>query len=267
MISDWLNKNMHRAFPFREDSSFSTNAPASWKFPISAIVDFSMHDLTRDIPTDTNVTMTSVGCDDAGAYIKFSYRGLVLECRVPASIQDAVACPVVPESPPPGVFVHGTVTLCQFTPPNKDYEYSFTDPPEILPTRVVHIPMGRGVTSISAYDRSGNRVSAGSEYGVDLHLGPNCYCDLRIYDGVVNMEASETSGLGQCCSEQSLEDSCKNKLLFINGQIANSSGNIDIEAGPGITVRPSGMIFVPELGTSIPSVTIKAAPSLRAFLT
>lgn len=267
MISDWLNDNRHRAFPFREDSSFKTNAPASWSFPMSALVDFSLHDLTRELDEDWSVTMPRVGHDASGVYMEFLYRDMTFRCIVPSTSDEVVSSPVEPVGDiPQGVYIRGTARVCPFSVPASTV-YTFATPPEILPTRVVHLPLGRGVTSISAYNASGTRVTVGGDDELPIHVGPNCYSDLRIYDDGINLEISETAGLGQCCQSQSLDDSCKNKLLFINGQIANSSGNIDFEAGPGITVRPSGMTFIPELGTSVPSVTIKASPSLKAFLT
>ena len=272
MISDWLQSNKFRAFPFVEDSSFILQG-TDQVFPMAGIVDFQMHDLTNDTNQDWEVTLTSIGRSSNQLYVTFSYRGRTFKSDLPDAGAEVVKCSIVAATTPvAGEYISGWVKVCpavltstSFSVPNNT-AYPLVTPPVVLPTRVVHMPLGRGITSISGVDAEGSRVSVGSPQYLPLHVGPGCYSDLRVYNDVVNLEVSDTAGLGQCCQDQSLDDSCKFKLLFINGQVANVSGNIDLAAGPGIDIMPSGETWVAELGTHIPSITIKASPSLLAFL-
>lgn len=100
-----------------------------------------------------------------------------------------------------------------------------------------------------------------------IHLATGCNCRMKIYDDAVNLDIGAGFGTGRCC-EQETEDGCSSKLLFLNGQTADSDGNITLSGASGITVYPgeTRSYTIPGLDINpveLPSVVIATSSLLK----
>lgn len=83
----------------------------------------------------------------------------------------------------------------------------------------------------------------------------------RIVGGTVTVTPGAGAGLGSDCNPPEDAFDCSKGLLFINGQHADTSGNININGGAGVIVQSGRMAYVN--GSIVPAITIKADPRVK----
>lgn len=82
-------------------------------------------------------------------------------------------------------------------------------------------------------------------------------------DGRIIVTAGAGLGKGAYCDQPDDAFDCTKALLFINGQHADTSGNINISGGPGVIVQTGMNAFVG--GSVIPAISIKADPRVKGL--
>ena len=85
----------------------------------------------------------------------------------------------------------------------------------------------------------------------------------RIHDNKVSILIGKGYGLGQYCGNRNTFN-CSKAFLFLNGQRANSDGNINIVGGSGVLVNTGSAISINVV--SVPAISIKAASSVADVL-
>lgn len=228
--SEWLNRNAHRAFPFAEDSDMSC---ADGRLPQSLVLDARF-------------------CDCAGPLAPFELVG--------ASVSGGVASLSFRHGPSTVVvsgsgLVHGSsggVSYMVYVGECPDGEWVPNVPVPVLPSRVLSVPGGIGVDSLTC----GDATASGSVRIADGHN-----TELYLRDNSIHLRVGKGFGLGQKCPDRTEDvDTCEGRVLrFLNGQKADSDGTLTISGGDGVTVT-SGEY------DGIPAIVVTTAATVNQFL-
>lgn len=252
-VQEWLNRNAYRRFPLVEDSDmsclFEDPTDSSDKcgphalcssdktLPNSVILDarfclFGLEDgpvklvsanisesgtvsIVVDLPGKQGVVIPESGLwndDEFSARVVFGNRETLSE-------------------------IAGVYTLCH--------------PAEFLRSRVISIPYGIGVDTLTCGSTTGcGEVRVADGHNTSLDIDNNNNLVLSIKKGL---------GLGVVCPGSYGGTLCDGSMLYyLNGQKADSSGNIDILAGEGITVSTGTF-------NGIPAVIVCTSPLVNSF--
>ena len=94
-------------------------------------------------------------------------------------------------------------------------------------------------------------------------MRPRTAHDTRIHDNKLFVRIGSGYGLGQYCGNRNTFN-CSNALLFMNGQRADATGNINIVGGSGVVVNSGKSVSID--GKKVPAVYVRAAGSLTGAL-
>lgn len=241
-VQEWLSGNAHRRFPLAEDSDLS--CPGG-PMPDSVVLDARI--CLFGLPEETDGPVLLEGAD-VGAD-----GSVALDMIFPGGTRSRL------EADAGGVasFLGGDCSirivtgraLADWNPPVGSYR--LPKPVEVLPSRVMRIPYGIGADRLLA----GGREATGD---VRVQDGENTTLSVRNNSLVLSVRRG--IGSGASCPEEAPSDTCGNRILYyLAGQKADSSGNIDILGGDGVSVS---------VGTymGIPAIIVHAGADAANFL-
>jgi len=224
MIAEWLNKNSQRSYPFRDNTDLTL--AGGGVMPHSTILDFSATVYNGTIDqgfirfTGYNIVVPPIGPNLVRMQFDSSYsinHTWNMDVPVNASfpfVMSYVSDEVVVQV----VFGEGILELTGATYPIAP---AYMEPCTILAqhnARVNYIE-----------DDQGTRLTG----AIRFKSGYNAIVWVT-YDGL-NITVRPGAGKGQNCTPTS-GSNCKNALYSINGINADESGNINIQAGAGLTL-------------------------------
>lgn len=247
MIQDLLSENKNRVFPFKEDSNIG-------KLPPWVLLDIRLVDAyCKEDASSAHLKCVGFTVSDEVLTLKFTYS--VGETKTEFSIPVKVGSDI-------GI---GTVEItgsmsCKFAIYGGGSEYTLDLPDgeydvdaEILKSRLIVLGDNRKVFSFGG--------ATGVIHVVDGH---NTFA--KIVDGAIEISIGNNYGLGSDCTIEDDENvfNCKKALMFINGQHADSSGNINITGDGKISVQTGKMTVVD--GKMVPAISLKASSLLERML-
>ena len=250
---EWLNRNSYRRFPLVENSNMAC---------VRRENDSSDLEPCRKGWARTGVELPdSVILDARFCLFGTSDGPVMLKSVTIKPSGDVSAVLGIPGSPGTTVGEDGVVSGAEFScrivfgtreklSPLAG-EYVLETPAEFLRSRVLSVPYGIGVDTLTC----GGVTAIGDIRVVD---GRNSSLDIVGNDLVLSLKKG--LGDGVACSDLGLGGVCPdgNMLYYINGQKADSSGNIDILAGEGITVTTGTF-------RGIPAVIVCTSPVVNNF--
>lgn len=234
--SEWLNRNAYRAFPFEEDSDFScTNGSV---FPLGAVLDMRVCLFGEK---NSDVLMTSASILDDGAVILTLHA---LDRDISVSSNDG-----------PGDSHDDEMSLRVTYGKKEDMagfagDFTFIRPVRLLSSRILSIPYGIGVDTLTCGDVTGTgkvRVADGHNTELDIS-GRN-----------LRLKVVRNGGTGPKCPETKGEI-CQGRILyFLDGQKADSDGSIWIKGSDGISTST---------GTykGLPAIFVKTSAIVDSFM-
>lgn len=235
---EWLNRNSHIAFPFVEDTDFSC-------VDGSTLPNFVLLDARACLMGSRNSSMhvASVRISDDGV-AEFTVSALGYDVTVTADdglavySDDNMSIRLIVAKP-------GVLSSARG-------EYVLSKPAEILQSRIMSIPYGIGIDTLTCGTVSGTgRIRVRDGYNTELFIRNN-ELHLRVGDGL---------GKGQKCPP-STEDvgTCNGRALrFLNGQKADSDGSISLIGGDGVAITSGDY-------QGIPAVIVTTAATVNQFL-
>jgi len=234
-LQEWLDRNAHRRFPFVEDSDLSCENGA--ELPNELLLDarFCLFGLEDGPALVRSATIR----DDGSASMVVDLPGLQ-GVEIPASGV---------WSRPPDYSARVVFGFRGRLVPLAG-EYRLVTPAPILRSRILSVPYGIGADTLTC----GGVTAHGAIRVADGH---NTTLDIGGNNLVLAL--GKGRGLGVVCRDDPKAELCDGKVLyFLNGQKADSDGNIDILAGEGVSVTT---------GTykGIPAVIVKTSAVVNGF--
>ena len=231
--TEWLDGNSGRAYPFREDSDMSVVGGVVSVLPNSFLLDMRVVSTGRR-PGDARLLAASVSGDSVSATL--SIGGGLFEISGKAGGRSVVRDGTLSVSAAFGE--HGL----------PDGFYRMARPPSILCTRVVALPFSAGIDRI---------VCGGVAAHGDIHVANGRNTELNIVGGRLRLDIGRGLGLGMPCDgDPAVGMPCgRRPVLYLNGQKADSDGNMGIFGGEGVSVS-SG-----EYG-GIPAVVVRESAEI-----
>lgn len=224
MIAEWLNKNSQRSYPFRDNTDLTL--AGGGVMPNSTILDFSatVYKGTQDqgfiMFTGYNIVVPPMGPNLVRMQFFSSYN-LTHTWNMDVPVNSAfpfVMSYVSDEVVAQVVFGEGILELTGAKYPVKP---AYTEPCTILAqynARVNYIEdsLATRLTGAIRFKSGYNAIVWVTSEGLNITVRPG-------------------AGKGQNCTPTS-GSNCKNALYSINGINADESGNINIQAGAGLTL-------------------------------
>ncbi len=270
--NEWLSENGYRAFPFEDDSLFV--ADDGVEMPLSLVRDFRCVWIPRARQTgsggphsvrlksffttrnrnnsskfDVEVCLELLSSNPDGASTAtFSAKAIEAGGFMPA--QSSI------EEPSDGLrgcaysrIVLGVPLNFSDIVSSVSGMHTFSNGPRILMSRVVYIPGGVGMDSLSVQYGNCRDIR-----GV-VHVKDGKNTRFYIKGGELFLEVGGGIGEGYDCPE--VENDCLN-LHFINGQRAGSDGDFQIVGGPGISIGTGSY-------SGVPGVTVTTSSIVNEF--
>ena len=234
-LQEWLNRNSYRAYPFIENTNFSCVDGKS--LPNSVILDarFCIFGTTQVLVLLQSVEITA----------DMVSVSLILRETEP-DIKETIITVTSENSILSYSNSEGTLSLRIISNTKQNLKdcigkYELNTPAQFLESRIMCIPFGIGVDTITA----GGTTATGI---IKVTNGTNSVLNIRRNNLVLNIG----KGLGEGVNCQELEDvpvmTCDGSIIrFINGQQADSDGNIQIFGGDGIAVVSSTFQGIPAI--------------------
>lgn len=239
-LQEWLNRNAYRAYPFEENTNFlCTNG----KFlPKSLILDF------RCCIFDENCVEMAISevnvLKNGEISLKIQLNGSNDDNSIILTTKDGIAVKNDEN-------MSFRAICCKKERLNGFFgDFILKKPARILKSRILSIPYGIGVDTLSA----GGVESTGI---VNVGDGHNTSLDIRSNNLVLTVKKGLGKG-AKCGDDLDGPSECPT-LYYINGQKADSNGNIQIKGGDGITVT-SGTY------KGIPAVIITTSATVNSFI-
>lgn len=238
IVQNWLSSNKNRAYPFVENSD--TGVLPSW-----ILLDFSLYDSNSD--GNNKVTCTGFEVQKPRCFLKFSYGNTDFSAQIGLGTDISLVSLDVTDTIRARLAVYGG---------GSEYDLSVEDglykvDVDVLPTRIIAVQNTRKAWSL-------NGVSG------KIHLKDGYNTVARLVNGAITVSVGDGYGLGTYCPEESDFFDCSKALLFMNGQHADTDGNINIVGGAGVTVQTGRTALVD--GKIVPAITIKAADTIKEVL-
>ena len=230
-LQEWLNRNAYRRFPLVEDSDMS--CAGGLRLPDSAVLDarfclFGAH--------SGPVELTAVRIENGVATAFLSLPGGV-RAEVSGNGYSTWSDGI-----------ERSARVCLGT--GEDGYYILLKPVRFLPSRVMSVPYGIGADTITA----GGVTATGD---VRVSDGHNTTLSIRRNNLVLGIGRGD--GLGVVCRQGASAITCDGRVLYyLNGQKADSDGNIEISGGDGVSVST---------GTykGIPAVIVRTSATVNSF--
>lgn len=234
-MQEWLNRNSSRAFPLVDDADMSCVGGTT--LPNSILLDLRVCFFGTEKP---DVRLVSATVSGGSAKLVFSCAGSEVEVSGSGLVHRTSG----------DMSWHGYLAG-EDALSDVEGEYTLLRPVPLSPARVVDMRYGVGVDALSCGDRQATgvvRVSDGYNTELDIHGNS---LRLRVGDGL---------GKGTKCIEHADDYICDGAVLYyLNGQKADSDGNISLKGGNGIRVA-SGTY------RGIPAVIVLTDSSVNRFL-
>ena len=239
-IQDTLSENKHRRYPFVEDSD-------TGQLPDWVLLDIRLVD-TNYTGERSHLACKKARVDDNEIVLSFEYAKndnktvFDLSCTVGSGIS------VGTKTVTPGCVVKYAMFGggSEYSLSADFFESVFNA--EIIRSRLILL------------DRRLFVKTLGGCTGV-VHIVDGYNTSAKTVNGTITVTAGNGLGLGADCTQPEDAFDCTKALLFVNGQHADTQGNININGGPGITVQTGRMAYVN--GSLVPAVTIKADPQIK----
>lgn len=205
-LSEWLDRNAHRAFPFVEDSDLSCGDGRV--LPLSAVLDARVCLFSGDARGDVRLRSVSAGPSLSvtllvdGSELVLSGAGNVL-----MSLGEDVSARLV----------------C--SPEGLSGDYVLKTPAKILESRVLCIPCGIGVDRLQV----GDKTATG-----DIRVQDGHNTTLDIVGGRLVLKVGYGLGKGPVCTGGHADRGAL--LRYLCGQKADSDGNIQLVGDEGVSV-------------------------------
>ena len=229
--AEWLNRNSARAFPFREDSDMRCSGSGPARLPDDFLLDMRLVASGVDRP-ESGARLAKVVVADGVCTASFTFgdRSFELSVREPGfascSSNGLYARAFIGRIPESAVM---------------------TNPPEILPSRILVFPDKCGVDVLS--------VGGVSAAGV-IRVEDGVNTELRVRGKSVILKIGSGLGDEEPCPEYVASGA---KLVhYLNGQRADSNGNLTLFGGDG-TIVSTGKY------KGIPAVIVKADAVMEGF--
>ena len=222
-MQEWLNLNAHRRFPLVDDSDLSCESGV--ELPNAALLDarFCMFGVT-----DGNVLLKSASIHGGVVSLSFALPGI----DDPAVIESRGFCAWSSSDFSARVYTGSPESL-----DGLDGDYVLRKPARILRSRVLSVPFGIGADTLSC-----GRVSACG----DIRVADGHNTTLNISKNNLVLGLRRGAGLGVSCPDVEQSYLCGGSALyFLNGQKADSNGDIGIYGGEGITVSSGTYMGIP----------------------
>jgi hypothetical protein len=250
MFQEVLSANKHRVYPFYEDSNLG-NLPEWMLLDIRFVNSTYLGD---DHGSRLVCSKFKKEGERVTLFFEYSNSGETKEMTIPVDLGSDIVV---------GIKRPDLTSACKFAVYGGGSEYSmdlsdgeYSVGATVLASRTIDIGINRKLGSI------------GGATGV-IHVVDGYNTTARIAGNTLNIDVSDGIGLGEPCYDDDSDDdteefSCNNALLFINGQHADSNGNINIAGGPGIVVQTGRTALVH--GSVIPAITIRCSESIEEIL-
>lgn len=244
-LQEWLNRNSYRAYPFIENTNFSCINGKS--LPNSVILDarFCIFGTKQAL-----VLLKSIEITVDTIVASLILREVEIETETEPEAEPDIKETIITVTSVGSILSYsnseGTLSL-RIISNNKQNlkdcigKYELNTPAQFLESRVMCIPFGIGVDTITADGTTATGI-------IKVANGTNSVLNIRRNNLVLNIG----KGLGEGVKCQELEDvpvmTCDGSIIrFINGQQADSDGNIQIFGGDGIAVVSSTFQGVPAI--------------------
>lgn len=224
-IVQWLNENSYRAYPFVEDSNRNCGSKV---LPDNALLDFQLLEFEAD---PAFVYLHSIAV--VGDLIDFEFRYGTTTRVLTVSVAAPTHTPINYGTAEPyritAIFGPGLEEIANWG----DGTYDFVAPPAIEPA-LHNFENKHRVTLVQSLDENSNAELSGV---IHVREGYNCKVNIVPANDLVIVSAQHGAGRGISCESEEEDISlCGDVLLRINGLVADSEGNFQFFAGPGVSV-------------------------------
>jgi len=231
---EWLNQNAYRAFPFEEDSDFSCSGGKT--LPSSVVLDARVC-MFGDRNSDVFLKSASVSEDGSVRLVLEAFdRDVHVSSERFIESDGEMSIRITYGDRESMSRLHG--------------EYVLLSPARMLRSRVLSVPYGIGVDTLSC----GGTTSVGTVKTVDGHN-----TELDVYGNALRLKVLRGAGKGQICPDLRNEICHGRVLYYLNGQKSDSDGSIWIKGDDGVSVS-SGTY------KGIPAVFIKTSATIDSFM-
>ena len=244
MIQEILSENKNRAYPFKEDSDLGC-------LPNWILLDIRFVNVDYKNAEEPSVLRcTKFTSNGESATLSFSYVNGEnnIEFDIPVLLGSGTTV---------GTINTSDSTACKFAVYGGGSEYNIDGDVEceldaqILETRVIETGLDRKVGSI------------GGATG-EIHIQDGHNTTAKLVGNEITVTAGRGLGFGNACTDDESAFNCSNALLFVNGQHADTSGNLNIVGGAGIVVQTGRTALVD--GIIMPAIVIKVSDSIKEML-
>lgn len=240
-IQEALSANKNRVYPFVDDSD--TGMLPSWMLLDLRVMDAGGR--------GTTVEMTGVSVDTGTVTLSFAYSGSTF--AIPVELGSGIVVGrLSPEDDLSVKYaVYGGGSEYELGAESGEYAVSA----RLLPSLVVSLSPGRNVDGISG---------KGGTIGGTVHVMDGYNTTAHVVGGKIRVEVGNGIGLGTYCAGEDETFDCSKAFMFLNGQHANTSGNINIVGGSGVSVQTGRTIAVD--GKYMPAITVTVAKGVDELL-
>jgi len=248
-LQEWLNRNAFRAFPLEEDSDLSCAAAAgaARALPNGAVLDarFFLDGegavggvfLERVGISESGIVSLEVSTPEGRMRLSGGPDSSRSEFQVLVASIGGCHARVVAGSPE-SLAAHAG-------------DYRLNAPPRFLRSRVLAVPSGIGADTITCGGVTGHG---------DIRVANGVNTELGIRGNSLVLKVRKGIGLGLDCPTLPTAFLCSgNVLYFLNGQKADSSGNIQIYGGEGVSVTTGTF-------RGIPAVIVTTSMQVNNFI-
>lgn len=238
-VQEFLSSNKNRAYPFVEDSNLGN-------LPRWLLLEFRLINCAAASNGTVVCTGFSKNSEEVTMHFEYVCGENNTEFSIPVRIGSHVSIGSVTVDS--GVVVkfavYGGGSEYSFDVEDGSYELNA----KIIGSRILEISRESTVSSFAGV--------AGVIHVVDGH---NTIA--RTVNNIVYIDVKSNGGLGEDCNVPDDAFDCKKALMFINGQHADTAGNINITGGTGVVVQTGRNASVG--GSLVPAITIRHDGSLK----
>lgn len=244
-LQDILSTNKNRAYPFVDDTDASV-------IPNWVLLDFRVvNTVASGSSDDSSVSCTAMDVTESDIVLAFKYSTSEKSYTFEVPVAYGSGISVCTVNVARGI----TATLAVFGGADGYCDNVAQGRHEgdrrIVKTRIIEIDGSSRVHSICGAS------------GL-IHIADGHNTDAQVVENVIRIAVGKGLGLGADCTAPEDVFDCSKALLFMNGQHADSSGNINIVGGKGVVVQTGRTAKVD--GSIMPAITIRHDGTLEEML-
>lgn len=241
-LQEFLSSNKNRAYPFVENSD--TGDLPDW-----VLLDIRLVNCSAIYNGSLSCTGFSKIKSDVTLMFEYGKDADSTKFTIPVTLGTGITVGVLDVSDTIRVqyAVYGGGTEYVLDTTDGEHRKSIS----VLPTRVLEISK---FGSVASFNGASGRI----------HIVDGYNTSAEIVENTVYVSAGNGLGLGSDCSVPDDAFDCNKALLFVNGQHADTSGNINIVGGEGVVVQTGRNALVG--GSLVPAVTIRHDGSLKGVI-